>query len=77
MLDPDERSDTTLGRRDGREQFGDEGFKISESIRTCAQYDDRDVKGRKILLKRKIPIDSNKYRKLFRGQSKQLSVLYR
>jgi hypothetical protein len=40
-----------------------------------AQYNDCDRKRRKILLEREIPIDSDEYVKLFRGQGKQLAVL--
>ena len=50
-------------------------MKIAKAIGMSTQNNDCDREHRKILLEGEIPIDSDKYVKLFRGQRKQLAVL--
>lgn len=74
-LRPDVRDGTPFCAGNRCEQLRNERLKIGEAIGSCAQYDDRDSKCRKMLLEGEIPIDGDEYVELFRGQGKQLAVL--
>jgi hypothetical protein len=58
-------------------KLGNQGLKVSKPIRTATEHDDGDVEDQKILLEREIAIDRDKHLKLFRGQRKEFSILYR
>ena len=64
-----------FARRNGGQQFGNQWLKIGEAIGNSAQHDDCDRESREMLLKRKIPVDSDKYVELFRGKRKEFPVL--
>ena len=66
---------TSTGTGNTRKQRGDEGFKISETVRGRTKNNDCDREGRQILLKGKIAINSDEYLELARGECKQFPVL--
>ena len=74
-LDPHIGDSAPSCSRDSRKQFREERLKIAKAIGMSTQNNDCDREHRKILLEGEIPIDSDKYVKLFRGQRKQLAVL--
>jgi hypothetical protein len=69
-LDPHIGDSTPFCNRDSRKQFRHKRLKIAKTIGTSTHNNYCDCEGREILLEGKIPIDSDKYVKLFRGQDK-------
>lgn len=76
-LDTDNLNCAFLGAGNGCEQAGDERLKVREPIGRCAQNNDCDRKGGKILLKGQVSINGDKYVKLFGSERKQLPILDR
>jgi hypothetical protein len=69
-LDANISNSSASCNRNRRKQFGDQRLKIAKAIGTSTQNNDGDGERRKILLEGEIPIDSDKYVKLFGGQRK-------
>lgn len=72
---PDIRDSATLHRCKGGKQIRNQPLKVAQPVGSGLQYDDGYLKGWKILLKRKIAIDSDEDLKLLRCERKQFSIL--